>query len=130
MKTIKKTRREAKQLFRLCLVNGLLDEGRARLVAQALLETKRRGSMALLSHFLHRVKLDRARHTAEVQSATPLPADLEASVLAGLARAYGAGVTASFAQDPSLIGGMRIKVGCDVYDGSIRGALESILRSF
>jgi F-type H+-transporting ATPase subunit delta len=130
MKTIKQTRREAKQLFRLCLVNGLLDEGRVRLVAQSLLGKRRRGSLALLSHFLHRVKLERARHTAEVQSAIPLAADLQASVLAGLVRLYGAGVTASFTHEPSLIGGMRVKVGSDVYDGSIRGALETIERSF
>ena len=35
MKITKKAKREAKQLYRFCLVNGLLDENRARQVVQA-----------------------------------------------------------------------------------------------
>jgi F-type H+-transporting ATPase subunit delta len=130
MKTIRQIRREAKRLYRLCLVNGSLDEGRVRLVGQTLLETRRRGSLTLLSRFLHLAKLERARRSADVHSATPLPADLQASVLDGLARLYGPGISASFTHDPSLIGGMRIKIGSDVYDGSVRGALEALERSF
>ncbi len=130
MKTIKQTRREAKQLYRLCLVNGMVDEDRVRMTVEEVLKAGRRGSAALLSQFLYRVKLDRARHTADIRSATPLPADLQESVLTGVARVYGPGMTASFAHDPSLIGGMRIKVGSDVYDGSIRAALADLERSF
>jgi len=129
MKTIRQARREAKRLFRLCQVNGLLDEGRTRLVVQRVIEAGRRGTPALLSHFLHLVKLDYARHTAEVQSATPLPADLRADIEASLARAYGPGVSASFAINPELIGGMRIKVGSDVYDGSVRAGLAALEKS-
>jgi len=29
-----------------------------------------------------------------------------------------------------LIGGMRIRIGSDVYDGSVRGALAALERSF
>jgi F0F1-type ATP synthase delta subunit len=29
-----------------------------------------------------------------------------------------------------LIGGMRIQVGCDVYDGSVRAALDALEKSF
>jgi F-type H+-transporting ATPase subunit delta len=130
MKTIKQTRREAKRLYRLCLVNGSLDDSRIRLVAQALVESTRRGNLRLLSRFLHLAKLDRARHTAHVQSATPLASEFQASVLEALTRLYGPGIGASFVQDASLIGGMRIKVGSDVYDGSVRGALQSLERSF
>jgi F-type H+-transporting ATPase subunit delta len=130
MKTTKQTRREAKQLYRLCLVNGLLDEGRVRQVAQRILETGRRGSQALAAHFLYLVKLDLARHAAAVESATPLPEDLEARVRTDLARVYGPGITVSFAENPALIGGMRIKVGSDVYDGSVRARLAGLAGSF
>jgi F-type H+-transporting ATPase subunit delta len=130
MKTVRQTRREAKRLFRLCLVDGLLDEGRVRQVVQRVIEAKRRGNLALLAHFLHLVKLDCGRHTAKVEGAQPLPADLQASVLAGLARIYGPGVSVSFADNPELIGGMRIKVGSDVYDGSIKAGLAALEKSF
>ena len=130
MKTTRQTKREAKRLFRLCLVNGLLDEGRTRQVVQRVIDAKRRGGLAILSHFQRLVKLDWARHTAEVESAMPLPADLRARIQAGLARTYGPGISASFAQNPELIGGMRIKVGSDVYDGSVRARLAELEKGF
>jgi F-type H+-transporting ATPase subunit delta len=130
MKNIKQTRREAKQLFRLCFVDGLLDENRVRRVVQRVIEAQRRSGPALLSHFLHLVKLDRARHTAEVESATVLPDDLRARIEADLASKYGPGMSAVFAHNPALIGGMRIKVGSDVYDGSVRAELAALEKSF
>jgi F-type H+-transporting ATPase subunit delta len=130
MKTTKQTKREAKRLFRLCLVNGLLDESRARRVVQSMIGSKRRGDLALLSYFQRLVKLEYARHTAEVESATPLPEDLRASIQAGLTRAYGQGISASFVHNPGLIGGMRIKVGSDVYDGSVRARLDELEKNF
>jgi F-type H+-transporting ATPase subunit delta len=130
MTTARQARAEAKQLFRLCLVNGTLDEGRVRQVVQALFRLKHRGYLSVL-HQLHRlVKLDVARHTAEIESALPLAADLQASVRTGLAGIYGSGISVLFAQQPDLIGGMRIKVGCDVYDGSVRYRLSAIAKGF
>jgi len=130
MKTNRQTKREAKRLFRFCLVNGLLDEARTRQVVQGIVDAKRRGGLALLSHFQRLVKLDLARRTAQVESAMPLPEDLRASVQAGLARTYGPGISASFAHNPGLIGGMRIKVGSDVYDGSVRARLAALEKGF
>ncbi len=130
MKTSRQIKREAKRLFRWCLVNGLLDESRTRQVVQRIIESKRRGDLALLSHFRRLVKLEHARHTAEVESAVPVPADLRASIQAGLAHAYGPGISASFVHNPELIGGMRIKVGNDVYDGSVRARLAALEKNF
>lgn len=130
MKTTKQVRREARQLFRLCLVNGSLAEFRVRQVVQGVLQSGRRGGHAVLSRFLRLVKLDIGQHTAAVESATSLPGDLQAGVLAGLRQAYGPGTITSFALNPALIGGMRIKVGSDVYDGSIKAGLETLERRF
>jgi F-type H+-transporting ATPase subunit delta len=130
MKTSRKTKREAKRLFRFCLVNGVLDEGRTRQVVQRIIKAKRRDGLALLSHFQRLVKIECARHTAQVESAVPLPADLRAGIQAALARTYGPGISPSFAHNPGLIGGMRIKVGSDVYDGSVRARLAALEKSF
>ena len=43
---------------------------------------------------------------------------------------YGPGLTALFTQNPELIGGMRIKVGSDVYDSSVQSALAALAKSF
>jgi F-type H+-transporting ATPase subunit delta len=130
MKTTRQIKREAKRLFRFCLVNGLLDEARTRQVVQRIIDAKRRGGLALLSHFQRLVKLDSARHTAKVESAMPLPEDLRVSVQTGLARTYGPGISASFVHNPELIGGIRIKVGSDVYDGSVRARLAELEKKF
>jgi len=130
MKANKQARREAKQLFRLCLVNGLLEEKRARQVVQQIIAAKSRGYLGTLSYFRRLVELDSARHTANVESALALPADFQAGVQTGLARAYGPGLTTSFAENPALIGGMRIRVGSDVYDGSVQARLAALEQGF
>lgn len=130
MKTSKQAKREAKQLFRLCLLKGSLDQDRVRHVVQRVIEDKRRGYLVLLSQFQRWVKLDHDRHTAEVDSAVPLPADLRANVQAGLQSVYGPGINILFAHRPALIGGMRVKVGSDVYDGSVQSGLAALERGF
>jgi len=130
MKTTKQVESEAKHLYRLCLVDGSLDEDRVRKVVRLVLESKRRGWVALVWDFRRLVKLDCSRRTAKIESATPLPADLQASVRTDLERVYGPKLSISFARNQALIGGMRIKVGSDVYDGSVRARLEGLRESF
>jgi F-type H+-transporting ATPase subunit delta len=130
MKTTTKVRRTAKQLFRLCLVNGRLDEDRVRQAVRRMAESKRRGSLALLAHFRRLVKLESAQHTAAVESAQPLSADLRNRVQASLEAVYGPGMNTLFAPNPALIGGMRIKVANDVYDGSVLGGLAALEKRF
>jgi F-type H+-transporting ATPase subunit delta len=125
MKITKKNKTEANDLFSLCLKNGRLDEGRVRNVVKCLTETAERQGPAVLQHFLRLVKLDCAR-----QSAAPLSADVQQAVLAALTRQYGEGLTISAALNPALIGGLRIQVGCDVYDGSVKARLEALEKSF
>ena len=129
MKIGKKAKDDARQLYHFCLVNGLLDESRVRQVVQRVIAAKKRDSSALLAHFLHLVRLDCTRHTATVESAIPLSADLQAVLQANLTQRYGPGLTMVFSQRAALIGGMRIQVGCDVYDGSVRAGLEALEKS-
>ncbi len=130
MKTSKQIRSTAKQLMKLCLVDGKLDEGRVRQVIQGILDGKRRGYLKVLARFQHLAKDAVARRTAQVESAVPLPDDLQTSVRAGLAKVYGAGLNVDFREQPALIGGIRIRVGSDVYDGSVQGALTALERKF
>jgi F-type H+-transporting ATPase subunit delta len=130
MKTIRQVKRDAKHLFLLCLVNGSLDEDRVRQVVASVLRIKRRGYLALATQFERLVKLERLRHTATVESAAPLPSDLRANVEASLVRLYGPDMSTSFAESPALIGGMRIRVGSDVYDGSVKAGLAALEKSF
>jgi F-type H+-transporting ATPase subunit delta len=130
MKISKQARREAKELFRASFVNGVLDENRARQVVAKVAEFKPRGYLEILSHFQRLVKLEVERRTAKVESAVPLSPQMQSDVAARLGRIYGQGLNISFAQNPTLLGGLRIKVGSDVYDGSVQARLESLVESF
>ena len=130
MKISKKAKDEARQLYHLCTADGRLDENRVRQVVQRVIAAKKRDGSAILAHFLRLVRLDYARHTAVVESATPLSADLQAVLEAGLTRRYGPGLTMAFSERPALLGGIRVQVGCDVYDGSVLAGLEALEKSF
>src|SRR5258705_1085598 len=128
MTTTKQAVRDAKQLFRFCLLDGRVDEDRVRLAVQKVLQLKRRGYLTMLRHFLRLLKLEYERHAAKIESALPLPDDLRSWVQLGLENVYGPGLTALFTQNPVLIGGMRIKVGSDVYDNSVRSVLATLAK--
>jgi F-type H+-transporting ATPase subunit delta len=128
--TSKQAMREARQLFRLCFVNGTLDEDRVRQVVQAVVQLRRRGFLTLLGYFYRHVKLDRIQHTARVETAEPLPDDLRIEVETNLERAYGPGIGTQFVINPGLIGGMRVRVGSDVFDRSVEAGLAELKKRF
>jgi F-type H+-transporting ATPase subunit delta len=130
MKIGKLSRREAKQLFRSTFVNGAMDHGRVRLAVTAIISKKPRGYVAILNHFQRLLKLEEARRLAKVESAATLGSDQQASVRNELARTYGPGLNVVFSENPALLGGLRIQVGSDVYDGSVQARLAQLEESF
>jgi F-type H+-transporting ATPase subunit delta len=130
MKISKQAQRDARQLFRSCQVNGLLDENRVRQAVTLVLAQKPRRHGEILSRLCRLVKLDVEQRSARVESATPLPADLQADVAGRIKQIYGPGVQISFSQNPALLGGLRVKVGSDLYDGSVGARLKKLEQSF
>ena len=130
MKISKLAQREARQLFRACHVNGLLDESRVRQTVALLVEKKPRSYVEILTRLHRLVKLDLEQRAACVESAVPLSADLQAEVAGRLKAIYGDGLDLTFAQNPSLIGCLRIQVGSDLFDGSVKMRLEKLEQSF
>jgi len=130
VKTSKQARRDAKELFRVCRVNGLLDEAKVRQVVQQVIAAKPRGYFAILNYFQRLVKLDLDRRTARVESAVPLAEAQQASIRTNLARRYGNGLIFAFTQNPGLIGGLRVQIGSDVFDGSVAARLAALETSF
>jgi F-type H+-transporting ATPase subunit delta len=126
MRASRRVRRTARALLRLCIVDGVLDQTRARQVAQGVARSARRGALSVLADFQRLVRLDRDRHTVRVESATPLAANLREKIYADLVRAHGAHLETSFEENPALIAGIRIKVGSTVYDNSVRARLAAL----
>jgi len=130
MKISKQAQREARQLFRSCQANGLLDENRVRQAVKLLGEKKPRGYVEILARLHRLAKLDLEQRAARVESATPLTPDLQNEVTGEIKKKYGNGVNISFSQNPALIGGLRIQIGSDLYDGSVKTRLEKLEESF
>lgn len=129
MKISKQARRDGKTLFNTCKVNGVLDEQRVRQTVSAVIAQKPRGYVGILSHFQRLVKLDIERRTARIESAAPLSEALSSSVKTNLAQRYGQGLSVNFVVNPALIGGLRVQVGSDVFDGSVRARLDALAES-
>ena len=126
MKISKQAQRDARQLFRSCAVNGLLDAVRVRQVAALLSEKKPRGYVEILSRLHRLVKLDVAKRTARVENAVETSAEQQSAIKASLEKQYGTGLDISYSINPRLIGGLRIQVGSDLYDGSVTTRLEKL----
>lgn len=130
MKISKQAQRDARQLFRSCQVNGLLDENRVRQAVALVIEKKPRGYVDILTRMHRLVKLDLAKRTAKVESAVESSPETKAQIKAGLEKRYGAGLDIGYSTNPALIGGVRIQVGSDLYDGSVKTRLEKLAQSF
>jgi F-type H+-transporting ATPase subunit delta len=130
MKISKQALRDARQLFRCCSVNGLLDESRVRQVIALLSAKKPRGYVEILSRLHRLVQLDVAKHTARVENAVETSPEQRASIKASLEKRYGTGLDINYVINTALIGGLRIQVGSDLYDGSVKTRLEKLQQSF
>ena len=130
MKISKQAQREARQLFRSCLVNGLLDENRARQCVTLVVQKQPRGYVAILSRLHRLVKLELARRNVRVENAVETSPEQAAGIRTRLERQYGPGLNIQYSINPQLIGGMRVQVGSDLYDGSVKTRLDKLEQSF
>lgn len=128
MKLSREARRQAKELFDLAMVEGRLDASRLRLIADGIAERKPRDYVQMLKFIARLTKLEAARHHAVIESATPLAEALRAEILSSLAARFGQ-ITSEFRHSPELIGGLRVRIGSDVWDGSIQSRLQSLKNS-
>jgi F-type H+-transporting ATPase subunit delta len=126
MKVGRKAKRTARGLFRFCVVGGAIDESRARRAAQWIAASNRRGALPVLADFQRLLRLHRDRRTARVESAMPLGASVQDQIRTNLERKYGPNLDTRFEENPTLIGGVRIQIGSEVYDDSIRGRLSAL----
>lgn len=130
MKSKKEAQRTSRKLLDAAMASGRLDLDLVRVIIRRLSASKPRGYFQLIEVFWRLVKLEIAKHEATVESAVPLGASMQGKVLADLKSKYGDQVKASYIVNPELIGGMRIKIGSDVWDGSVRNRIERLNEKF
>jgi F-type H+-transporting ATPase subunit delta len=111
-------------------VNGQLDDNKLRDLVSKLIAAKPRDFQAILASIQRLVRLEEARRAVTVESAVALDAAERQKVEAGLTKDYGNKLTIEYKINPELLGGLRIKVGDDVLDGSVQGRLDRLSKAF
>ena len=130
MKISKAAASTARRLFGLCQVDGRMDGDKLRTVIKRLTERKPREYRAMLSALHRLIRLEIASRQVTVESAVELDTAARERLLKGLSRQYGPDLEVQYQLNPELLGGMRIRVGDDVIDGSVKGRLDRLAASF
>ena len=125
MKISKEAKRLARELFHASLTNGRLDAAKTSNLADRLVKAKPRGYAGVLREFTRMVRLELASRHAVVESATVLDAAETAQLKKEIPARFGDDLTLEFRTNPSLLGGARISVGNDVWDGSVKARLAA-----
>ncbi|GIL41234.1 F0F1 ATP synthase subunit delta [Roseiterribacter gracilis] len=83
----------------------------------------------VINAFLAELANRRGEVAVEVTAAAPLTTQQQDALQATLAKRFGAKVSISPTVDPSLIGGLVVRVGSTLIDGSVRSQLEGLERT-
>jgi F-type H+-transporting ATPase subunit delta len=126
MKINKETRQLSKELLRASFTDGQLDGGRVSSLVKSLIEKKPRHYIQVLEAYQRLLRLEVEKRTATIETATELPPDSGAKIVENLKRKYGNDLAAHFVVNKDLLGGMRIRVGSDVWDSSVRNRLQRL----
>jgi len=122
----KQTKLLAKQLFKLSVVNGVVSPEQVAGVLGWVEKTSPRRPVAVLKAYHHRIALELAKSRAEIEHAGPIADTTLKSIEAAMTKKYARPVTASAKANPSLLAGLRIRVGSDVYESSVAGQLANL----
>ena len=116
----------AKSLLKLCFDNGEFSEERVGAVLQVLEKNPPRNYASVLKALLKLVERELADRTAEVEYAGSLSDAAIHSIQSKLSTAYGRSISIKSRENDALIAGVRVRIGCDVYESSIAGALREL----
>lgn len=130
MKASKTAIATARRLFRLCQTGGKLDHAKLRSVFTRVAAEKPRDYQGILAALHKLVRLDLAKRKVFVESSVELDGATRQRLFQDLALKYGSDLDVSYAIVPALLGGLRIQVGDDVYDGSVQGRLDRLANAF
>jgi F-type H+-transporting ATPase subunit delta len=110
----------------LSLTDNRIDRAKVSSLVQSILTEKPRHYLGGLEAFQRLLRLELDKRHATIESAAPLSEQTSSAVLNNLKQKFGDDLTTEFRVNPELIGGMRIKVGSDVWDGSVRERLARL----
>lgn len=116
----------ARRLVELSTEDGKLSPARVDSVLKTLAAKPPRHHLAIVREYRRAVERFQREHTLEVESATEVSAGTLSSLVAEYSKRYDRELEVVSKINPALIAGMRLRVGDDVYDLSVRGRLAAL----
>lgn len=129
MKRDKKVLQFAKRLVELSRDGGVITEPKVAEVLAGIKKIKPRHELLLLKSYLGYIRKAVAEQTAVVSTPGALSPDTLSAIESNFTQVYGRPISAVTARDASLIAGVRIRIGDDVYDASVAGRLKRFAES-
>ncbi|HEY2614951.1 MAG TPA: F0F1 ATP synthase subunit delta [Chthoniobacterales bacterium] len=126
MKINKETRQLSRELLRASFTDGQLDSGRVASLVKSLIEKKPRNYIKILEAYKRLLRLEVEKRSATIETASELAPEVSTELIASLKRKYGSDLATRFVVNKELLGGMRIRVGSDVWDSSVRNRLQRL----
>jgi F-type H+-transporting ATPase subunit delta len=129
MKVSKVAQSTARRIFRLCSKDGQVNEKHLRAAIKKLAKDKPRDYRGMLQALRRLVRAEEAKKQVTVESAVALNETTANKVKRSLTKQYGKDLNFDFKVTPELLGGMRVRVGNDLFDGSVKARLEQLQES-
>jgi F-type H+-transporting ATPase subunit delta len=126
MKINKEIRQLSREILRASFTDGQLDRGKVASLVQSLIEKKPRNCIGILQNYKRLLRLEIEKRHATIETADELGPEIKEQIVGNLRRKFGNDLTTEFPVNPQLLGGMRVRVGSNVWDGSVRNRLERL----
>jgi len=128
MKINEDIRRLSREMLRASFTDAQLDPGRIASLVDSLVARKPRHYIEVLKNYRRLLRLELEKRQAKIETASEVDSATSSELVANLKNKYGGDLTTQFVVNPELLGGMRIRVGSDVWDGTVRNRLERLQR--
>lgn len=126
MSSQRKSTELARQLFGLSLEQGRLSPARVTAVLQWVEKHRPENPSAVLRAFKRLVADEISRSQVVIEYAGEVSPTLFAEITASMARHYARPLEAVTVSRPELIAGLRVRVGCDIYENTVMSQLASL----
>lgn len=122
----KKTKGLARQLFKLSMVDGQVSAEQVSGVLGWVEKHSPRHPLALLRIYHRLIATELSRAQALVTHAGPVADGVLSRIEQTMGKRYGRRIAATATADDSLLAGIRVRVGDDVYESSVAGQLAAL----
>ena len=126
MKINKEVRQISREMLYASFTDGQLDSGRIASIVDSVIARKPRNYVDILKNYRRLLRLELEKRRARIETASEVDPAVKAEIVASLKNKYGGDLTSEFLVNPQLLGGMRIRVGSDVWDGTVRNRLDRL----